>query len=82
MRRPIRVVAFRGENGLGTDLSHILSTEATALDTSEGPQAWTLYEVGAFGASQIVAGAGRVDLELSLEQLELDSSRVGLSCGL
>jgi hypothetical protein len=82
MDQPIRVVAFRGENGLGTELHHVLTTEATALDTSDGPQRWSLYEVGEFGARQIVDGAGRSDLEAQLVLLELETSSIALSCGL
>lgn len=79
---PGRIVAFRGENGTGAELSHVLSTEASALDTAEGPQAWTLYRFDQSGAESLAEGAGRAALEAALGERDLQPHQLAFSCGL
>jgi len=79
---PGRIVAFRGENGTGAELSHVLSTEANALDTADGPQAWTLYRFDQSGAESLTAGAGQAELEAALAERDLQPHQLAFSCGL
>lgn len=78
--QPISAHAFRGQNGRGAELKHLLATGATSLDAADA--SWTLYEIGDFGARALSRGVGRAELEARLAALEIEAGSVAFSCGL
>lgn len=77
---PISAHAFRGLNGTGAALSHLLATPGNDLESSEAE--WTLYEIGDFGARAVSDGEGRAELESQLADLGIAPHLIAFSCGL
>lgn len=77
---PFSAHAFRGQNGSGTPINHMLSTTASDLDAPESH--WVLYEIGEIGAIIAAEGTGRSALEAELARLAIEPHHVAFSCGL